>query len=56
MKQMAKWLSYAGLMFSIVPVFLLYAGVISPDMNKALLMTGTGLWLGLAPIWLWKAQ
>ncbi len=47
-----KAVSFAGLGLTVVPAFLLFAGVISWSVHAALMLVGTLVWFASAPFWM----
>lgn len=47
-------LSFLGLLFTVVPAFLVYHDLIAFATHKTLALIGTLLWLGTAPGWMNK--
>lgn len=47
-----KILSAIGLILTLVPSFLVFAGVIDLECNKTLMLAGTILWFITAPFWM----
>lgn len=45
-------LAITGLVLTILPSFLLFSGIITPDLNKQLMFIGFLLWFIIAPGWL----
>ena len=56
MQTILKILSYIGLLLTVVPSFLVFAGVIELSFHKILMLIGTLLWFGTAPFWLNKSE
>ncbi len=54
MRPLLKTISIIGLLVTIVPSFLVFADVITPDANKLLMIVGTLLWFTTAPFWMNK--
>ena len=54
MKSLLKLVSLIGLLATIVPSFLVFADVITLEMNNLLMMFGTILWFISAPFWMNK--
>ena len=52
MKTILKAISYVGLAITITAPLLLWAGKISVDTNKALLIVGMFVWFGSAIFWI----
>lgn len=56
MEKFLKVLSFAGLILSLLPAFLSFAGLISFEQFKILLVAGTVLWFSTAPAWINKKK
>jgi hypothetical protein len=56
MKQLLKYISFLGLLLTVVPSFLVFAGTIDIGMHKILMLVGTFLWFIPAPFWIKKSQ
>ena len=54
MKLMLRLLSLAGLALTVVPSFLVLGGTLDDATYKQLMLTGTLIWLGTAPFWIFK--
>lgn len=54
MKTLLKILSAIGLILTLLPSFLVFAGVIEFDTHKLLMLIGTILWFATAPFWMNK--
>jgi len=54
MKLFLKTLSYIGLVLTLIPCFLVFTTVISPELSKMLMITGTFLWFGTSVFWIKK--
>lgn len=52
----AKMLSYAGLILTVVPSLLVFAGEITFQSHKQLMLVGMLLWFATAPVWLSKSS
>ncbi|MDZ7319409.1 MAG: hypothetical protein ONB11_09665 [candidate division KSB1 bacterium] len=52
----AKLFSYAGLLLTLVPSMLVFAGSITFQAHKQLMLMGTVLWFVTAPFWLGKQK
>jgi hypothetical protein len=53
-KQILKIISFAGLLLTIIPSFMVFFQGIELDTNKYLMLFGTVLWFGSAPFWMNK--
>lgn len=56
MQFILKILSYIGLILTVVPSFLVFAGVIELSFHKTLMLIGTLLWFLTAPFWMNKEK
>ena len=54
LKLVLKMASFAGLILTIVPAFLVFTQSIDLDFNKNLMVLGTLLWFGTSPFWMNK--
>jgi len=54
MRSLLKILSLIGLLATIIPSFLVFAGVVTLDNNKLIMIFGTILWFATAPFWMNK--
>ena len=54
MRSILKIISYIGLLLTVVPAFLVFAGVIELNFHKTLMVIGTLLWFFTAPFWMNK--
>ncbi len=54
MKTLASILAVLALCLTVVPSIMVFNGTIENDLNKKLMLTGTLLWFGVAPIWFRK--
>jgi hypothetical protein len=52
MKNAWKLLSYLGLALTVGPSLLMWAGVITDQQNKLLMLIGALLWFATAPLWM----
>lgn len=52
MKMILKIISYLGLAFTLIPPFLVFAGVLSLETNKVLMVLGAIGWFFTAPFWM----
>lgn len=52
MKIVLKIISYTGLVLTLAPSILLFAGEMSPIMHKTLMFIGTLAWFATAPFWM----
>jgi len=49
-----KTISYAALVITLVPAFLVYAGIMSFESYKYWVLAGTLVWFATAPFWINK--
>lgn len=56
MKTILQLISLAGLALTIIPAILTFAGYISMESNKSLMLTGMILWFASAPLWMHKKR
>lgn len=54
MKTISKGISYVGLLLTVVPSILVFAGAMELDIHKTLMWIGMVLWFVPAPFWLKK--
>jgi hypothetical protein len=47
-----KVVSYLGLGLTLIPAFLVFAGILSWNIHALLMMVGTVLWFITAPFWI----
>ncbi len=52
MKALLKILSFIGLLLTVVPSLLVFAGTMDISQHKMYMLLGTVLWFGSAPFWL----
>ena len=52
MRTLLKLISFAGLGLTVVPSFLVFAGVIAWETHAALMLVGMVLWFASAPFWM----
>ena len=52
MKNVFKIISYVGLGLTVIPAFLVYAGTLTWETHATLMLVGTMLWFGTAPLWM----
>lgn len=52
MKKLLMAISFAGLLLTIVPSFLVFNGAISFESNKSWMLAGTICWFLTAPYWM----
>ena len=56
MKNLLIIISILSLVITLVPSFLVFAGVMSLEMNKNLMLIGTIGWFATAPSWMNKKE
>ncbi|WP_339751469.1 hypothetical protein [Algoriphagus aquimarinus] len=56
MKTILKIISFAALALTLVPSFLVFKGVITPELSKTLMLIGTIIWFGTASFWMNKSE
>lgn len=56
MKNLIIVISLISLLMTIVPAFLVFAGTITLEMNKTLMLMGTVGWFVTAPSWMNKKK
>lgn len=56
MKNLLVIISILSLVITIVPSFLVFAGVMTLEMNKTLMLVGTIGWFVTAPSWMNKKE
>jgi len=56
MKNLLVVISILSLVITIVPSFLVFAGVMTLEMNKTLMLVGTIGWFVTAPSWMNKKE
>jgi len=56
MKLLIKFISYIGLVLTLIPSLLVFTGNISLDSCKMLMLIGTIVWFVSAPSWMNKAE
>ena len=56
MKLLVKFISYIGLVLTLIPSLLVLTGYISLDSCKMLMLIGTIVWFVSAPSWMNKAE
>ncbi|WP_339707277.1 hypothetical protein [Algoriphagus aquimarinus] len=52
MKNILKIISFAALALTLVPSFLVFKGVITPEFSKTLMLIGTIVWFVSASFWM----
>jgi hypothetical protein len=56
MKTVLKLTSFIGLLLTVAPAFLVFAGTISLGEHKTLMLIGACTWFLTAPFWMNKAE
>lgn len=56
MKLLVKFISYIGLLLTLIPSLMVFTGNISLDSGKVLMLIGTIVWFVSAPGWMNKAE
>ena len=56
MKLLVKFISYIGLLLTLIPSLMVFTGNISLDSGKMLMLIGTIVWFVSAPGWMNKAE
>lgn len=56
MRTVLKFVSFAGLVLTLLPSFFVFAGVIELSTNQNLMLVGTILWFVTAPFWINTAK
>lgn len=52
MKSLLKIISFIALAVTLVPSFLVFKGIISPELSKSLMLIGTIVWFVSASFWM----
>ena len=52
MNALLKGISLAGLLLTVVPAFLVFAGTVAWATHAWLMLVGTVLWFATAPLWM----
>lgn len=52
MRTVLKIISYLALALTLIPAFLVFAGILSLETNKDLMFAGTIAWFLTAPFWM----
>ncbi len=55
-KLILKIISYAGLLLTLVPSYLVFTNRIDINTNKYLMLLGTILWFGTCPFWMTRSK
>lgn len=56
LKTVLKIISFAGLLLTLIPSFLVFLNGMKLDTNKHLMLLGTLLWFVTTPFWMNKSQ
>lgn len=56
MRSLIKLVSYIGLGLTLIPSLLVFAGSISIELSKTLMLIGTIIWFISTPIWMNKTN
>jgi hypothetical protein len=56
MKNLLKIVSFLGLLLTLVPSLLVFAGNIELSTHKWLMLLGTALWFSTSPFWMNSAK
>lgn len=56
MKSLLKIISFIALAVTLVPSFLVFKGVITPELSKTLMLIGTVVWFVSASFWMNKSE
>ncbi|WP_439487399.1 hypothetical protein [Algoriphagus sp.] len=56
MKSLLKIISIAGLALTLAPSFFVFNGMITPELSKTLMLSGTVVWFGSASFWMNKVD
>lgn len=52
MTKIARIISFVGLGLTVVPAFLVFAGMLAWEDHAAIMLAGTVLWFATAPFWM----
>jgi len=52
MKSLLKIISFIALAVTLVPSFLVFKGIITPELSKSLMLIGTIVWFVSASFWM----
>jgi len=55
-KILLKIISFAGLLLTLIPSFLVFSGRMDLNSNKLLMLIGTLLWFIFSPFWINKSK
>ena len=56
MKTILKYISYLGLLATVLPSILIFSGAIELGTHKAFMLSGLILWFATAPFWMGRKQ
>ncbi|WP_425639143.1 hypothetical protein ACPUEN_05680 [Algoriphagus yeomjeoni] len=56
MKNILKIISFAALALTLSPSFLVFKGIITPELSKTLMLIGTIIWFSTASLWMNKSE
>ncbi len=56
MKPALMTISFLGLVLTVVPAFLVFAGTIAWNTHATLMFAGMVMWFGTAPFWMGKKK
>ncbi|MEP0713058.1 hypothetical protein [Algoriphagus sp.] len=56
MMTLLKIISFVALALTITPSFLVFKGIITPDLSKTLMLIGTIGWFATASFWMNKSE
>ena len=56
MKNILKFISFAALALTLAPSFLVFKGIITPELSKTLMLIGTIVWFISASFWMNKSE
>jgi len=56
MKNILKFVSFTGLILTILPAVFVFTGTIELQLHKWLMLIGTIMWFGTAPLWINKQK
>lgn len=54
MEKIIKFISFIALALNLIPAFLVFQEIITPDQCKTLMFIGTVVWFITAPMWMNK--
>ncbi|SFT50527.1 hypothetical protein SAMN04489724_1044 [Algoriphagus locisalis] len=56
MKNILKIISFVALVVTLAPSFLVFKGIITPELSKTLMLIGTIVWFVSASFWMNKSE